>query len=114
MDMQVRNGESHHQTTEMIRDGDDATRDIAFVGGIDLAHSRRDDHRHLGDPQSQPLSREYGDRPPWHDAMLAITGPAVHRVETVFRERWEDPAPLSRRPDYWLMDKVRRLDRTPD
>jgi phosphatidylserine/phosphatidylglycerophosphate/cardiolipin synthase-like enzyme len=38
----------------------------------------------------------------------------VHAVETVFRERWEDPAPLSRRPDYWLVDKIRRLDRTPD
>ena len=35
-------------------------------------------------------------------------------METTFRERWEDPAPLSRRPDYWLMDKIRRLDRTPD
>ena len=46
--------------------------------------------------------------------MVALSGPAVHAVETVFRERWEDPAPLSRRPDYWVMDKIRRLDRTPD
>ena len=38
----------------------------------------------------------------------------MHDVETTFRERWEDPAPLSRRPDYWVADKVRRLDRTPD
>jgi phosphatidylserine/phosphatidylglycerophosphate/cardiolipin synthase-like enzyme len=114
LDMRVRNGGSHHQKFVVIRHRDDPTRDIAFVGGIDLAHSRRDDHRHLGDPQNQPLSAEYGDRPPWHDAMVAITGPAVHGVETVFRERWEDPAPLSRRPDYWLMDKIRRLDRTPD
>ncbi|MBF4763296.1 phospholipase [Nocardioides islandensis] len=114
LDMRVRNGGSHHQKFVVIRHRDDPGRDIAYVGGIDLAHSRRDDHRHLGDPQSQPLSQEYGDRPPWHDAMVAITGPAVHAVETVFRERWEDPAPLSRRPDYWLMDKIRRLDRTPD
>ena len=98
LDMRVRNGGSHHQKFVVIRHRDDPTRDIAYVGGIDLAHSRRDDHRHLGDPQSQPLSEEYGDRPPWHDAMVAISGPAVHAVETTFRERWEDPAPLSRRP----------------
>ena len=114
LDMRVRNGGSHHQKFVVIRHHDDPSRDIAFVGGIDLAHSRRDDHRHLGDPQNQPLAREYGERPPWHDAMVAITGPAVHDVETTFRERWEDPAPLSRRPDYWIADKLRRLDRRPD
>jgi phosphatidylserine/phosphatidylglycerophosphate/cardiolipin synthase-like enzyme len=114
LDMRVRNGGSHHQKFVVIRHGDDAARDIAYVGGIDLAHSRRDDHRHLGDPQADPMAQEYGDRPPWHDAMVALSGPVVHAVETVFRERWEDPAPLSRRPDYWLMDKIRRLDRTPD
>ena len=68
LDMRVRNGGSHHQKFVVIRHRDDPTRDIAYVGGIDLAHSRRDDHRHLGDPQPQPLSEEYGDRPPWHDA----------------------------------------------
>ena len=114
LDMRVRNGGSHHQKFVVIRHHDDPSRDIAFVGGIDLAHSRRDDHRHLGDPQNQPLAREYGERPPWHDAMVAITGPAVHDVETTFRERWKDPAPLSRRPDYWIADKLRRLDRRPD
>jgi phosphatidylserine/phosphatidylglycerophosphate/cardiolipin synthase-like enzyme len=114
LDMRVRNGGSHHQKFVVIRYLEDPSRDIAFVGGIDLAHSRRDDHRHLGDPQTQPMAHEYGDRPPWHDAMVAITGPAVHDVETTFRERWEDPAPLSRRPDYWLADKLRGLDRSPD
>ena len=114
LDMRVRNGGSHHQKFVVIRHRDDPSRDIAFVGGIDLAHSRRDDHRHLGDPSSDRIAHEYGDRPPWHDAMVAISGPAVHDVETTFRERWEDPSPLSRRPDYWLADKVRRLDRTPD
>ena len=114
LDMRVRNGGSHHQKFVVIRHRDDSSRDIAFVGGIDLAHSRRDDHRHLGDAQNQPLAHEYGDRPPWHDAMVAMAGPAVHDVETTFRERWEDPAPLSRRPDYWLADKIRRLDRRPD
>ncbi len=41
---------------------------------------------------------EYGDTPPWHDIQAAITGPAVHDVETVFRERWEDPTTLRRSP----------------
>ena len=40
----------------------------------------------------------YGDRPPWHDIQLAVRGPAVGDVETMFRERWEDPAPLTRNP----------------
>ncbi len=48
LDMRVRNGGSHHQKFVVIRHRDDPSRDIAFVGGIDLAHSRRDDHRHLG------------------------------------------------------------------
>ena len=45
--------------------------------------------------------------PPWHDVQLAIRGPAVGDVETVFRERWEDPAPLSRNPVH------RRRDSSP-
>ncbi len=114
LDMRVRNGGSHHQKFVVIRHRDDATRDVAFVGGIDLAHSRRDDERHLGDPQAQPLAAEYGEHPPWHDVQVAIQGPAVHDVETVFRERWEDPNPLSRNPIHWFNDKIRRLDLTPD
>ena len=45
---------------------------------------------------------------------VAIQGPAVHDVETVFRERWEDPTPLSRAPWRRLADRVRRLDTHPD
>ncbi len=44
------------------------------------------------------MAPEYGDTPPWHDVMAAISGPAVHDVETVFRERWEDPTRLTRHP----------------
>ena len=44
------------------------------------------------------MAEEYGDTPPWHDIQAAISGPAVHDVETVFRERWEDPTTLSRSP----------------
>jgi phosphatidylserine/phosphatidylglycerophosphate/cardiolipin synthase-like enzyme len=42
-----------------------------------------------------------------------IQGPAVHGVETVFRERWEDPTPLSQAPWRRLGDRIRRLDTSP-
>jgi phosphatidylserine/phosphatidylglycerophosphate/cardiolipin synthase-like enzyme len=38
----------------------------------------------------------------------------VYDVETVFRERWEDPTRLTRHPLYWAQDKLRRMDMTPD
>jgi len=81
---------------------------VAFLGGIDLCHSRRDDASHAGDPQPQRMAKVYGPRPPWHDVQLRITGPAVGDVETVFRERWEDPAMPSRNPLRMLEDRLRR------
>jgi len=115
LDMRVRTGGSHHQKLVVIRHRDDPSRDIAYVGGIDLCHSRRDDACHEGDPQVQDnLAEEYGARPAWHDIQAAISGPAVHDVETVFRERWEDPTTLSRSPVILLRDRLRRLDTTPD
>ena len=115
LDMRVRIGGSHHQKLLVIRHRDDPTRDVAYVGGIDLCHSRSDDADHHGDPQAmQSLADEYGDRPPWHDIQAAISGPAVHDVETVFRERWEDPTRLSRSPIRLTHDDLRRLDVKPD
>ena len=112
LDMRVRAGGSHHQKFVVVRHRDDPTRDVAFVGGIDLAHNRRDDAQHRGDPQPQPLTKEYGAHPPWHDVQVSIQGPAVHDVETVFRERWDDPAPLSLAPWRRVADKLRGLDST--
>ncbi|GEP38178.1 phospholipase D [Nocardioides psychrotolerans] len=115
LDMRVRHGGSHHQKLLVIRHHDDSSRDVAYVGGIDLCHSRRDDRDHQGDPQALvTMAEEYGDTPPWHDIQAAITGPAVHDVETVFRERWEDPTPLTRSPLFWLRDRVLGLDVSPD
>ncbi len=115
LDMRVRTGGSHHQKLVVIRHRDDPARDIAYVGGIDLCHSRRDDRDHGGDPQAlDTMAEEYGDTPPWHDLQAAITGPAVYDVETVFRERWEDPTTLSRSPVILLRDKLRGLDTSPD
>jgi phosphatidylserine/phosphatidylglycerophosphate/cardiolipin synthase-like enzyme len=89
-------------------------RDAAFVGGIDLCHSLRDDTTHQGDPLSQPFAAVYGPRPPWHDIQLAIHGPAVGDVEATFSERWEDPAPLSRSPLLRLRELMDREDTSAD
>ncbi|KGN41243.1 phospholipase D family protein [Knoellia aerolata] len=113
LDMRVRRGGSHHQKFVVVRHRDDPSRDIAFVGGIDVAHSRRDDSDHHGDPQQQGLAPEYGPRPGWHDVHCAITGPAVGDVETVFRERWEDPSPLTPAWHSRLRDRIGRVKDEP-
>jgi phosphatidylserine/phosphatidylglycerophosphate/cardiolipin synthase-like enzyme len=114
LDMRVRTGGSHHQKLVVIRYADQPERDIAYVGGIDLCHSRRDDARHLGDPQAQSMAAAYGPHPAWHDIQAAISGPAVYDVETVFRERWTDPTPLSRSPIRRLRDRLGGNDLRPD
>jgi phosphatidylserine/phosphatidylglycerophosphate/cardiolipin synthase-like enzyme len=111
LDMRVRPGGSHHQKFVVLRYQGRPEQDVAFVGGIDLCHSRHDDARHEGDPQTQPIAAVYGKRPPWHDLQLAVRGPAVADVEAVFRERWEDPRPLSRSPMRGLGDRLRGDDR---
>ncbi|WP_392543321.1 phospholipase D family protein [Oryzobacter telluris] len=97
-DMRVRTGGAHHQKFVVLRHRDDPTRDIAFVGGIDLCHSRRDDARHAGDRQRIVMPQVFGKRPAWHDVHVAVQGPAVYDVETTFRERWEDTTPLTLNP----------------
>lgn len=113
LDMRVRRGGSHHQKFVVVRHRDDPSRDIAFVGGIDVAHSRRDDSDHHGDPQQQALAEEYGPSPGWHDVHCAIRGPAVADVETVFRERWEDPEPLTPAWHSRLRDRLSRVQHEP-
>jgi phosphatidylserine/phosphatidylglycerophosphate/cardiolipin synthase-like enzyme len=110
LDMRVRPGGSHHQKFVVVRSAARPELDVAFVGGIDLCHSRRDDERHLGDPQAQTMAAAYGPTPPWHDLQLAITGPAVGDIECVFRERWQDPQPLSRNPLHRLGDTLHHVD----
>ena len=112
LDMRVRTGGSHHQKFVILRHGERPDLDVAFLGGIDLCHGRRDDASHRGDPQPQPMADVYGPRPPWHDIQLAISGPAVGDVETVFRERWDNPQALSRSPIRWLGDRFRDDNRS--
>jgi phosphatidylserine/phosphatidylglycerophosphate/cardiolipin synthase-like enzyme len=109
-DMRVRPGGSHHQKFVIVRHPRRPEDDVAFVGGIDLCHSRRDTAEHLGDRQRQPMSAAYGERPPWHDAQLEIRGPAVGDIEYSFRERWADPTPVSLNPGYRVADALRRSD----
>lgn len=113
LDQRVRPFGSHHQKFFVIRHPGRPQDDVAFVGGMDLAHGRRDDADHRGDPQTQRFSSWYGETPAWHDVQVEIRGPAVRDVEDTFRERWEDPAALSRLPWQVLPDVVHRLDRSP-
>lgn len=113
LDQRVRLGGSHHQKMVLLRRPGDPVADVAFVGGIDLCHSRRDDADHAGDPQAVRMNPRYGDRPPWHDLQLRIHGPAVAALDTTFRERWRDRAGVdTNSPLAWLVDRIRRADMT--
>jgi phosphatidylserine/phosphatidylglycerophosphate/cardiolipin synthase-like enzyme len=111
LDQRVRLGGSHHQKLVVIRHPGSSERDVAFVGGIDLSHSRRDDADHHGDQQRQTMAPVYGERPPWHDAQVAVHGPAVGDLEFCFRERWDDKSPLSRDPVGMMHDLLRHTHR---
>lgn len=115
LDQRVRRGGSHHQKLVVLRHVDAPERDIAFAGGIDLCHSRRDDAAHGGDPQPVQMSARYGPNPPWHDVQLAVRGPVVGALDTLFRERWTDPMPLdSENPMAYARDRLRGADLRPD
>ncbi|GAA4400031.1 phospholipase D-like domain-containing protein [Fodinibacter luteus] len=112
-DMRVRTAGSHHQKIVVLRHRDDPSRDIAYLGGIDLCHSRRDGIEHEGDRQVIAMPQAFGPRPPWHDVHIAVRGPAVFDVETVFRERWEDSTPLTLNPGRLLSSLSQGEDLTP-
>lgn len=114
LDQRVRVFGSHHQKLVVIRRRDDPSRDVAFVGGIDLSHSRRDNAAHRGDPQAVKMDSRYGPRPPWHDAALELRGPVVADVLAIFAERWNDPHPLDRHTPYrMLLQRLARMPRHP-
>ena len=111
LDQRLRRFASHHQKMFVIRHRGEPGRGVAFVGGIDLCHGRRDDASHRGDRQPAPMDRRYGDRPPWHDAALELRGPVVGDLLRTFVERWDDPHPLDRRTPYRIL--VQRLANMP-
>lgn len=97
LDERIRRGGSHHQKLVLLLHPGRHGEDLAFVGGIDLCHGRRDDERHGGDPQAEALDPAFGPRPPWHDIQAEVHGPAVGDLVETFRERWNDRTPLERR-----------------
>ena len=114
LDQRVRRGGSHHAKTFVVRHPDRPADDLAFVGGIDLCHGRRDDAEHVGDPQQQPMDPRYRPRAGWHDAALELHGPVVGDVQASFVERWDDPHPLDRRTPYrMLVQRAARMPRHP-
>jgi phosphatidylserine/phosphatidylglycerophosphate/cardiolipin synthase-like enzyme len=111
LDQRVLLGGSHHQRLVVLRHPDAPDRDVAFIGGIDLCHSRRDDASHQGDPQAVQMSSRYGERPPWHDVQLQLRGPVVGALDITFRERWTARAPLNIfNPLAWLRDRFQGVD----
>ena len=96
LDARIRRGGSHHQKLVLLLHPGRHDEDLAFVGGIDLCHGRRDDERHEGDPQAEVLDPAFGPRPPWHDIQAEVHGPAVADIAETFRERWNDDTPLER------------------
>jgi phosphatidylserine/phosphatidylglycerophosphate/cardiolipin synthase-like enzyme len=118
LDQRVRHFGSHHMKMFVVQhtpgQEGDSERDVAFVGGIDLCHGRRDDEAHGGDPQQQPMDERYRGRAPWHDAALELHGPVVGDLLRTFIERWDDPTPLDRRTPYrMLMQRRARMPRHP-
>jgi phosphatidylserine/phosphatidylglycerophosphate/cardiolipin synthase-like enzyme len=115
LDQRVRRGGSHHQKLVILRHPGRPELDVAFAGGIDLCHSRRDGPEHLGDPQAVQMSGAYGDNPPWHDVQLEVRGPVVGALDLSFRERWTDPTPLDQHgPIATLTDRLRHADQHAD
>ncbi|MGI8723291.1 MAG: hypothetical protein ACR2JG_13815 [Geodermatophilaceae bacterium] len=52
LDQRVRRAGSHHQKLVVLRHVGRPHKDVAFAGGIDLCHGRRDDAEHGGDPRA--------------------------------------------------------------
>jgi phosphatidylserine/phosphatidylglycerophosphate/cardiolipin synthase-like enzyme len=109
LDERVRRAGSHHQKLVVAHHPGRPDEDVAFVGGIDLCHGRRDDVHHLGDLQAQHLDRRYGERAPWHDVQAQVRGPAVGDLAETFRERWNDRTPLEHRSSPFGRIRVRAV-----
>lgn len=99
-------GGSHHQKIVVIDD------QIAFVGGIDFGVQRWDTREHVEDDPRRvdPYGNSYR---PFHDAQIAVAGPAAKCIGDLARQRWhcatgEELAPVqvsqSIWPDDWEAD----------
>ncbi|HEY0114130.1 MAG TPA: phospholipase D-like domain-containing protein [Allosphingosinicella sp.] len=92
-------GASHHQKIVVIDDC------LAFCGGIDITSHRWDTREHLDDDPRR-VGPHHAPYPAWHDATMALSGPAARALDELARQRWrcagggELPA-LSRETKLW-------------
>ncbi len=112
LDQRVRFGGSHHQKLVVIRHRDQPERDVAFAGGIDLCHSRRDDESHRGDRQASSDGQGVRRAPAVARCAASRAGAgrrcARHHVPGTVdrsRRRWTCLSPIA-----WLADKLRGAD----
>ncbi|HEX8414509.1 MAG TPA: phospholipase D-like domain-containing protein [Sphingomicrobium sp.] len=75
-------GASHHQKILTIDD------QLAFCGGIDMTAERWDTrgHRDNDEGRRRPTTGRRYD--PWHDATMALDGPAARALGDLARQRW--------------------------
>lgn len=74
-------GACHHQKIVVADDG------FAFCGGIDATEDRWDTPEHKpGDPRR--VRKDGSPSVPWHDATMALSGPAAAALGVVSRQRW--------------------------
>ena len=95
-------GASHHQKIVVIDDC------LAFCGGIDITSHRWDTREHLDDDPRR-VEPFHGAYPPWHDATMALNGPAARALDELVRERWRCAGglmlpELKREEKLWLND----------
>ncbi|OBF48724.1 phospholipase [Mycolicibacterium monacense] len=112
LDQRIRALGSHHQKAVVIRYAGRPRDDVAFVGGIDFDRGSRDDAGHRGDPQPETSDDLYGATPARHDIQVEVHGPAVREVEDAIRERWDDPAAMTRLPWHVVGDWINGSPRT--
>ena len=74
-------GGSHHQKIVVIDDC------LAFCGGIDITCHRWDTRAHE-DEDPRRVSPHGSGYQPWHDATMALNGPAARALDELARERW--------------------------
>ncbi|HYN47144.1 MAG TPA: phospholipase D-like domain-containing protein [Allosphingosinicella sp.] len=75
-------GASHHHKILVVDDS------LAFCGGIDMTASRWDTRGHVDKDKRRKrptTGRLYG---PWHDATMAVGGPAAAALGELARDRW--------------------------
>jgi phosphatidylserine/phosphatidylglycerophosphate/cardiolipin synthase-like enzyme len=102
----------HHQKMVVVRHASRPEDDAVFLGGIDLDHGSRDDADHHGDRQSVGADPVYGPNPAYHDIQLQLQGPVVREADETFRERWLNPAAVTRLPWHVIPDRIHGLRRT--